>query len=125
MALFTANPVVLNDGSDDRSLTFRTTRQEAKALCGEFIENGAISAEMTGRLTIKQDESSAVCRRLAQLKIPVADTEGVVIDVPTLNITLAHKSAVPDADLIKIVTLGAALLAQSGFPAAFIDGHVS
>lgn len=124
MALFTS-PLVLNDGTENRTFSFRSQKPDKKAIVGDYIEDAAaIAAESL--LVVKHDLSGSVPRHLLQsteLAVPASATDGVRKKI-TVNITVtAHPDFTP-AEVGKRFSLLTDAIAETGFLTGFMSSKL-
>lgn len=122
MPLFT-DPVVLNDGSTDRTFSFLAQLADKKALAGEWTEPAADTSDES-KLISKQDRSSATLRRrLLQSKANhVTLTRG--LRPITVNFTVTHDVEHTSEQITEQVTLTKSALNAAGFVVNFIGGQI-
>ena len=123
MGLFT-NPVVLNDGTADKTFSFRAQLPDKKAVVGEWIEAGAPLAE-DSKIIAKHDTSSpTVRRRLLQRVTNALLADGVTRKPVTCNITVTYNPLHPEADVAKVVRVITDAVAEPTFVANFLRGLI-
>lgn len=100
-----SNPVVLNDGTGNRTFSFRSQRPDNRSVVGDYIEDAAASAA-NSIITIKHDlravsSPRALIQRVYN-KVPAAGTEYLQI---TQNYTIVASSLFTVAELTGEFTL--------------------
>lgn len=120
-----SNPVVLNDGTNDRTFTFRAqiTDKTGKSVVGEWIEPAApISNDP--KITIRHDVSSTKVRR-RNLRV---STLGLIDETTrkmiTVNVSIAYDPAHSEADLKKIFLLAIDAASEATFFPNWVRGLV-
>lgn len=122
MPLFT-DPIVLNDGSNDRSFTFRAQLNDSKQIIGEWIEPAANLSEQSS-FFVKHDESKpTVHRRLFQRSAYLPVTDGSLKRC-TVNVTITHHPEHSLADITKQVKLTQDGMAEATFINNFLQGLI-
>lgn len=122
MPLFT-DPVVLNDGTADRSFSFLAQLADKKALAGEWTEPAADTSKES-KLVSKQDRSSSTLRRrLLQCKANHTTITRGMRPI-TVNFTVAHDVEHTTAQIEEQLVLCRAALSASGFVTNFIGGQI-
>jgi hypothetical protein len=99
MGIFT-NPVVLNDGTDDRTFSYRRQLAEINIIGSDYVEAAADPAAKS-LLSVKHDARSSVPRHLFQrsvYKIPAADPDGVLRRI-TVNVTITAHELFSEAEI--------------------------
>lgn len=76
MSLFSTNPVVVTDGVDTHSFSFRAQLPDNKSVVGEYIDDDLLSIDGS-KLVVKQDENSGKPRRLFSRRINLLTADGV------------------------------------------------
>ena len=123
MGLFT-NPVVLNDGTADKTFSFRAQLPDKKAVVGEWIEAAAPLAD-DSKIIVKHDASSPTTRRrLLQRTVNVLLADGVTRKPVTCNLTVTYHPSHAEADVAKAVKLIADSVAEATFVANFLRGLI-
>jgi citrate lyase alpha subunit len=122
MSLFT-NPVVLTDGTDTHSFSFRAQLNDNKSVVGEWVEPAAaLSAKSS--IIVKHDESSASKRRLLQRKVMLPLTDPLESSMLTINFTVTHHSEHALADIEKQVNVVTDAIAEGGFVNNLLQGLI-
>lgn len=118
-----SNPVVLNDGTNDRTFTFRAQLNEAKSTVGEWIEPAA-TLRAESKVVVKHDSSQkSVRRRLLKHTIYSAVAADVYKPI-NVNFTIAYDPAHAESDLVKAAKIVGDALAEATFLQNFLRGLV-
>lgn len=122
MSLFT-NPVVLTDGTDTHSFSFRAQLNDNKSVVGEWVEPAAVLSAKSS-IIVKHDESSASKRRLLQRKVMLPLTDPLESSMLTINFTVTHHSEHVLADIQKQVNVITDAIAEVGFVNNLLQGLI-
>lgn len=118
MGLF-SNPVVFNDGTDDRTFDFRSQRPDAKSIVGDYIESGSLPAAAS-LITIKHDlRAKTALRDLLQRThnvVPAASTDGLHKPI-TINLTIVAHELFSASEIEKELNITIAAANAAGFVA--------
>lgn len=122
MPLFT-DPIVLNDGAADHTLTFRAQLADKKSIVGEWVEPAATLASES-KLIVKHDSTSPVVkRRLLQRNVKVAIPD-LSLRAITVNLTITHHPEHTSADIQKQVLLLKDAMSEPTFIQNFLMGLI-
>lgn len=119
MGLLT-NPVTLNDGSADHIFNYCGQLVNNKFVVGEYLEPA--SANLS-KLTVKQDDSGSVKRRLFQTQRLIAGSDGKLY-LDTVNTSHTYHELIPIADVKKSFALHKDAFAEAGFTDNFHAGLI-
>lgn len=104
MGLF-SSPLVLNDGTADRTFTWRSQQPDKKSVVGDYIEDAA-SIASESLIVVKHDKSGSVPRHLLQRTAWVAPAAGDgTLKRITINLTVVADEAFTAAEVLKEFTL--------------------
>lgn len=118
-----SNPVVLNDGTNDRSFTFRAQLNEAKSTVGEWIEPAA-TLRAEPKIVVKHDASQKnVRRRLLKHTLNCLVATDVYKPI-NVNFSIAYDPAHAEADLIKAAKIVGDAMSEATFLQNFLRGLV-
>lgn len=124
MALFTS-PVVLNDGTNSRSFSFRSQQPDKKSVVGDYIEDAAaIAAESL--IVIKHDTSGSVPRHLLQRStsvVPTGSSDGVRKRI-TINLTVTASPDFTSAEVEKEFNLLVDACGETGLLAGLLSSKI-
>lgn len=124
MALLTT-PLVLNDGTDDHTFSYRSQQPDPKSVVGDYIEDAApLAAESL--IVVKHDKSGSVHRHLLQRKIkrlPSAAVDGVLKRI-TINLTVVADPAFTAAEVEEEFAMCQELYAESGLLAGLLQNKI-
>lgn len=123
MGIF-VDPLVANDGTEDRTFNFRSQLTDKKSVVGEWVEPSA-SLAADSRVVIKHDTSSPVVRRrLLQHSQQVLLADGVTRKPITVNITLTYNPSHGEADITKVIKIALAAASKATFIGNFLRGLI-
>lgn len=119
------NPVVLNDGTADRTFAFRAqvTDKTGKSVIGEWIEPAAPIAN-DSKITVRHDVSSTKVRRRNMRVSSLVLVDDVTRKMITVNISLAYDPAHNESDLTKHFKLAIDAASEATFLSNFVRGLV-
>lgn len=105
MPLFT-DPLVLNDGTVNRTFSFRAQLADNNSVVGEWIEPAG-TLQKDAKLVVKHDEkiTSTTRRRLLQCRGNYVIADGVTLKPITVNFTITHHKEHTLAQITELVTL--------------------
>lgn len=120
-----ANPVVLNDGTADRTFTFRAqiTDKAGKSVIGEWIEPAAPIVN-DSKITIRHDVSSTKVRRRNMRVSSLALIDEATRKMITVNISIAYDPSHSEVDLTKHFKLAIDAASEATFLSNFLRGLV-
>lgn len=124
MPLFT-DPLVINDGTVDRSFSFRAQLADDTSVVGEWIEPAG-TLQKDAKLVVKHDEkpSSTTRRRLLQSRGNYAIADGVTLKPITINFTITHHKEHTLSQITEIVTLMRDATGEADFVSNLTHGLV-
>lgn len=124
MALLTT-PLVLNDGTANRTFSFRAQQPDKKSVVADYIEDAApLTAESL--IVVKHDSTGSVNRHLLQRKVrvlPAGATDGVRKRI-TLNLTVTVDPAFTIAEALPEFILFKDLLAETDLFAKLLQSTI-
>lgn len=124
MALLTT-PLVLNDGTANRTFSFRAQQPDKKSVVADYIEDAApLTAESL--IVVKHDSTGSVNRHLLQRKVrvlPAGATDGNLKRI-TLNLTVTVDPAFTIAEALPEFTLFKDLLAEPDLFAKLLQSTI-
>lgn len=125
MPLFSTDPVVLNDGSADRSFSFKgqTPTKNADDLAGTYYEPAAPLSE-DSTINVKHSTSKNTCRHLLQMTGEKVIIDGITNKPITVNITITHHVEHTEAQIEKYFKICTAAASKSGFLPQFTRGVI-
>lgn len=116
MGLFT-DPIVLNDGTNDRTFTFRNPIMESGSTGSNYVEEAA-SAASESVIIVKNSRSNKGSRRhLLQRSEMVQLTDDATDGIKPIivNITISHYPSHTEANIEKQLKLALAAAGMTGF----------
>lgn len=123
MGIF-VDPLVANDGTNDRTFNFRSQLPDKKSVVGEWVEPAAPLTD-DSRIIIKHDTTSPVIRRrLMQHTQQVLLADGVTRKPVTVNLTLTYHSSHSEANITKCVKIAMAAMTKATFISNFLRGLI-
>lgn len=123
MGIFT-DPLVINDGTADRTFNFRSQLPDKKAVVGEWVEPAAPLTD-DSRILIKHDTSSPTNRRrLLQVVSSCLLADGVTRKPIVINMTVTYHPSHSEVDITKRVKLLIAAASKVSFPGNFLRGLI-
>jgi hypothetical protein len=124
MGLF-ADPLVINDGTSDRTFNFRAQLSELGSTAGEYIEPAATAAAdsvlVVKHSTSKSDRHRHLIQRVENVTINDA---GGTLEPLVVNLTVSRESGHTDAQVQSQVTLLIDALEETGFVAGFVRERI-
>jgi hypothetical protein len=122
MPLF-SNPVVLTDGTDTHSFSYRAQLNDNKSIVGEWVEPAASLTDASA-IIIKHDTKSVVKRRLLQRKIMLPTIDPLIFEPCTINFTITHHSSHALADIQKQVNVVVDAIQEENFVNNLLQGLI-
>lgn len=123
MGIF-VDPLVANDGTDDRTFNFRSQLTDKKSVVGEWVEPAASLAD-DSRIIVKHDTSSpSVRRRLMQYTHQVLLGDGITRKPVTVNLTLTYNPSHSEADITKSIKIAMSAASKATFISNFLRGLI-
>lgn len=123
MGIF-SDPLLANDGTVDRSFSFRSQLSDKKTVVGEWIEPLAPLAD-DSRILIKHDTSSpTVRRRLMQVVSSALLLDGVTRKPIVINLTVTYHPSHSEAEITKRMKILLAAAGKATFLANFLRGLI-
>lgn len=123
MGIF-ADPLVVNDGTADRTFNFRSQLPDKKAVVGEWVEPASPLSD-DSRILIKHDTSSpTIRRRLAQTTCSCLLADGVTRKPIVVNLTVSYHPSHSEVEITKRVKLLIAAVSKVSFIGNFLRGLI-
>lgn len=122
MGLFT-NPVVLNDGTANRTFIFRSQINDSKSVAGEWIEPAA-DLDAESKLTIKHAVTGNIHRDLMSGRENVLMPDGVTLSPITVNFNVVFTKGVTEVQMTKRIKLHIDAISKPDFVKNFMNGLI-
>lgn len=124
MGLF-VDPLVINDGTANRTFNYRAQISEGDAVAGEYIEPAALAAAQS-KLTVKHGTTKTGRKRhLLQRSSyeTINDADGT-LEPLVVNISVSRSSGHTEAQVGAAVALAKDAASEAGFVAGFIRERI-
>lgn len=122
MGLLT-NPVVLTDGTANRTFIFRSQINDSKSVVGEWIEPAA-DLDAESKLTIKHAVTGNIHRDLISGRENVLMPDGVTLSPITTNFNVVFTKGVTEAQMAKRINILIDAISETDFVKNFMNGLI-
>lgn len=124
MGLF-SDPLVINDGTDDRTFNYRVGSSNGDETVGEYIEPAA-SAATQSKLTVKHGTTKTGRKRhlLQRSEYITINDADATLEPLVVNISVSRSGGHTDAQVAKAISLATDAAGEAGFVAGFVRERV-